>query len=123
MDEGLPIAYPVLEADVPVYDADGDEIGKVDHVISAPEEDIFHGIVMKTDHGPRFIPAENVASLHERGVDLRLTASEVAQLAAPSGGAPAWRVHEPGSKPNKWARWKDALTLHDPNRRDWDEED
>jgi hypothetical protein len=122
VDEGLPIAYPVLESDVPCYDAHGHEIGRVDHVISAPHEDIFHGIIIKTDHGPRFVAAEHVASLHERGVDLRLTASEAAELPEPGGGAPAWSVHEPGSKPNKWARWKDAAMLHDPNKRNWDEE-
>jgi hypothetical protein len=122
VDEGLPIAYPVLERDVPCYASGGEQVGSVDHVVSAPEEDIFHGIVMKTEHGTRFVAAEHVASLHEHGVDLRIDAAACAELPAPGGGAPAWRVHEAASKPNKWARWKDAMTLHDPNRRNWDEE-
>ncbi len=122
MDEGLPIAYPILERDVPCYASGGEQIGSVDHVVSAPDEDIFHGIVMQTPGGQRFVAAEHVASLHERGVDLRLDASDCAALPAPGGGAPAWRVHEAGAKPNKWARWKDAMTFHDPNRRNWDEE-
>src|SRR4051794_16941097 len=40
------IAYEVLEKGVAVYAADGSEVGTVDHVVAAPEEDIFHGIVI-----------------------------------------------------------------------------
>jgi hypothetical protein len=122
MDEGLPIAYPVLDKDVPCFAAGGEQVATVDHVVSAPEEDIFHGIVVNTPAGTRFIAAEHVASLHEHGVDLRLDAAACAELPAPGGGAPAWRVHEPGSKPNRWARWKDAMLMRDPDKRDWDEE-
>jgi hypothetical protein len=122
VDEGLPIAYPLLERDVPCYAHGGDQVGTVDHVVSAPEEDIFHGIVMKTDGGQRFVAAEDIASLHEHGVDLKLTTADCAKLEPPQGGAPAWRVHEAGSAPHRWQRWTDAMLMRDPNRRDWDEE-
>ena len=83
MDEGLPIAYPLLEKDVPVYAADGVEVGKVDHVVAAPELDIFHGIVIRIEKGHRFVPADTVASLHERGVDLSIDAPAVTALPEP----------------------------------------
>ena len=123
MDEGLPIAYEVLETGVPVYASDGQQIGTVAHVIAAPEEDIFHGIVLDCERGPRFVPADEVASLHERGVDLRIDSAEVASLPEPEGGAPAWRVAEPGVKPSPWRRFLDLVEGKDPRARGWDEEE
>jgi hypothetical protein len=122
MDEGLPIAYEVLEPGVPVYASGGEQVGTVGHVVAAPEEDIFHGIVLHTDDGPRFVPADQVASLHERGVDLRIDHGAAAALPEPEGGAPAWRVDEPGIKPSPWQRFVDLVTGKDPRARNWDDE-
>ena len=123
MDEGLPIAYEVLEPGVPVFASGGETVGTVAHVVAAPDEDIFHGIVMDGELGQRFVPADQVASLHERGVDLRLDRAAVAALPEPEGGAPAWRVNEPGVKPSPWQRFIDLVTGKDPRGRGWDEED
>jgi sporulation protein YlmC with PRC-barrel domain len=123
MDEGLPIAYEVLESGVPVYASGGEQVGTVAHVIAAPEEDIFHGIVLQTEQGERFLPADQVASLHERGVDLRIDRQAVAELPEPEGGAPAWRLEEPGVKPSPWQRFKDLFVGKDPRARNWEEED
>src|SRR5947209_5857424 len=123
MDEGFPIAYEVLEAGVPVYTTGGEQVGTVGHVIAAPEEDIFHGIVMHSEHGDRFIPADQVGALHERGVDLRIDRAAVDALTEPEGGAPAWRLNEPGVKPSRWQRFVDLMTGKDPRARNWDEED
>jgi hypothetical protein len=123
VDEGLPIAYEVLDEGVPVYAAGGEQVGTVDHVVSAPEEDIFHGVVVRTDGGQRFVEAAEVASLHERGVDLRLDAAAVAALPVPHGGAPAWRDAEPGVKPSRWKHFVDLVTGADPRGRNWRGED
>lgn len=122
MDEGLPIAYEVLESGVPVYAAGGEVVGTVGHVIAAPELDIFHGIVLRAEHGERFVAADQITSLHERGVDLRLAGDEIAGLPEPEGGAPAWDVHEPGVKPSRWQRFVDLMEGKDPRARGWDEE-
>jgi hypothetical protein len=122
VDEGLPIAYEVLEKDVPVYASGGEYLGTVDHVVSAPAEDIFHGIVIRSDAGPRFVAGDEVAALHERGVDLRIDAEAAAALPAPHGGAPAWRDREPGAKPSRWKHVLDVISGADPRRRDWTEE-
>jgi hypothetical protein len=123
VDEGLPIAYEVLESGVPVYASGGEHVGDVAHVVAAPEEDIFHGIVMNGAGGQRFIPAEVVASLHEHGVDLEIDAAAVAQLDPPHGAAPAWRATEPGIKPSSWRRFLDLFEGKDPRSRGWTEED
>jgi len=119
MDEGLPIAYEVLERHVPVYASGGEQVGTVDHVVAAEHEDIFHGIVIATGSGPRFVPADAVASLHEMGVDLRIDALAAADLETPHGAAPAWSVREPGVKPSRWGHVLDTLVGRDPRSRNW----
>lgn len=119
MDEGLPIAYQVLEKGVPVYASDGVQVGTVDHVVAAPAQDIFHGIVIRVQDGRRVVSADQVASLHERGADLNISSDAVRQLPGSGGGAPAWRDAEPGVKPSRWTHLVDLVTGKDPRRRDW----
>lgn len=123
MDEGYPIAYEVLEEGIPVYASDGVQIGTVDHVVAAPAEDIFHGIVIRVEGARRFVEADDVASLHERGVDLRIDSAAAAALPQPHGAAPAWRDREPGVKPSRWTHLVDVISGRDPRKRDWTEED
>jgi sporulation protein YlmC with PRC-barrel domain len=113
MDEGQPIAYLMLDRGVTVISSDGEEVGRVHHVVAASEQDIFHGLVIDSPRlGKRFVPAEDVASLHERGVDLRINAGEVAELPPPSGAAPEYRDDVAQSR---WDHWARRLTL----RNDW----
>ena len=112
MDEGLPIAYQVLEEGVPVYAAGGELLGTVDHVVAAPELDIFHGIVMRVADGRRFVAAEQVDSLHEHGVDLIIAQADAADLPEPHGAAPVWRDVDPGVKPSGWRHLIDRLGGH-----------
>ena len=90
MDEGWPVAYQVLERDVPVYASGSELVGTVDHVVAAPAEDIFHGIVVSTAGGQRFVAAD--------------------QIAAPHGGAPTYHEVEPGIAPTKWHHFIDTMT-------------
>ncbi len=115
MDEGDPIAYPLLDKGVRVLSSDGSEVGTVDHVVAAPEQDIFHGLVINSPRlGRRFVPAEDVAALHERGVDLRISAADVAELPPPGGAAPEY-AEDPAE--SRWEHWARRLTLH----KDWKE--
>jgi hypothetical protein len=117
MDEGMPIAYMVLESGVPIYASDGAQVGTVDHVVCAVELDIFHGIVMRADSVQLFVPADEVLQLHERGVDLRLDSDAAAALGPPSGDAPAFRAHQPGVKPTPWNHFVNTLGGRGPH--DW----
>jgi uncharacterized protein YrrD len=117
VDEGLPIAYEVLEKGVPVLASDGEQVGTVHHVVAAPEKDIFHGLVIATPHhGRRFVQAADVSSLHERGVDLRIDSQAAASLPEPGGGAPVY--DEDPAAINTWSHWAHRLTL----RKDWHRE-
>jgi len=122
VDEGLPIAYQVLDEGVAVYASDGEQVGTVDHVISAPAQDIFHGLVMRAAGGRRFVAADQVGSLHEHGVDLRIDAAAAGALPEPHGGAAAWRDRDPGVKPKRWTHILDLVSGKDSRRRDWTEE-
>jgi hypothetical protein len=114
MDEGLPIAYEVLEKGVPVLASDGEQVGTVHHVVAAPEKDIFHGLVISTPgHGRRFVEAADVAALHEHGVDLRIDAVAAQGLPQPGGGAAVYD-EDPGEMKG-WHHWVHKAT----GRGDW----
>jgi len=109
MDEGAPIAYEMLDAGVPVFASDGEQVGTVGSVLSAPEKDIFHGLLMYT-HGRdlRFVEAASIASIHEHGVDLRIDASQAHSLPGPEHGAPVF--DEDPSEMGTWQHWVHKLT-------------
>ena len=118
LDEGLPIAYEVLEKGVPVFASDGVQVGTVHHVVAAPEEDIFHGLVIAVrGHERRFVDASSVASLHERGVDLRIDSTTAQSLPEPGGGAPVYD-EDPGTMKGSH-HWVHIIGL----RGDWKRED
>ncbi len=119
MDEGLPIAYVVLDDGVPVYSSDRQEVGTVEHVFAAPSEDIFHGIALRTPAGSRFVAADQISALHEHGVDLKVEASACAGLPQPHESSSAWRLREPGVKPSRWRHLLDELEGKSPSKRDW----
>jgi uncharacterized protein YrrD len=82
-DLGAPISYLVLGKGVPVYSKDGVRLGRVTEVLSAPEANMFDGIVIDTKAGPgghRFVDAPEVGRIHERGVVLTIDAVDVESL-------------------------------------------
>ena len=71
---------------MPVYSSDGEELGKVEHVLSAPNIDIFDGIVLDTSvlpGGHRFVDAPEVGEIYERGVVLKIDAAAAQSLPEP----------------------------------------
>lgn len=82
-DLGEPLSYLVLGKGVPVYSSDGQRLGKVVTVLSAPEANMFDGIVFDTKAGPgghRFVDAPEVGQIYERGVVLKIDAAEATSL-------------------------------------------
>jgi hypothetical protein len=115
VDEGLPIAYGVLDKGVAVFASDEQQVGTVHHVVAAPEKDIFHGLVITLNGGGRrFVEAADVASLHERGADLKIDLEAALDLPEPGGAAPVY--HEDPGEMKGWHHWVHKLGL----RGDWD---
>lgn len=82
-DLGAPSSYLALEAGTPVYSSDGEEVGRVEHVLRDADADIFDGIVIDTSvlpGGHRFVDGDEVEEVFERGVVLKIdrAAAEVA---------------------------------------------
>jgi hypothetical protein len=112
-DPGSPISYEVLQPGTSVYSSDGELVGKVTHVLSVPEEDVFDGIVIDEGvgvGGHRFADADDVGAIHERAVTLKLDAAACRTLPAPSAN-PAVMRDDPAAP---------APGLSDKLRRAWD---
>jgi hypothetical protein len=83
---------------VPVFSSDGEKLGRVVNVLSAPNIDMFDGIVFDTTAGPgghRFVDAPEVGDIYEGGVVLKIDAAEAAKLPAP-GKNPGAVAVDPG---------------------------
>lgn len=94
-DLGQPSSYLALRKGVPVYSSDGQEIGKVERVLSAPNIDMFDGIVVDTMLGPgghRFVDAPEVEAIYENGVALKIDAGAAAKLPKPGANPGAIRA-------------------------------
>ena len=86
-DLGAPISYEVLEAGTPVYSSDGERVGEVTHVLVDTGEDVFDGVVIDDHEGPgghRFVDADQVGEIYERGLGLKLDAKACQELPRPS---------------------------------------
>jgi uncharacterized protein YrrD len=79
-DLGAPTSYLACAAGTPVIDATGAHVGTVAHVLADAELDVFDGIVATHHHDPlehRFADADQVASIHEHGVQLNVAWDEL----------------------------------------------
>ena len=114
MDLGSPISYEVLTPGTPVYSTDGEEIGKVSHVLAAEDLDVFDGVIIG-EHAfgeeHRFADADDIEAIYEHGLVLKLRRAECEALPKPSAN-PAVMRDDPGESK--------AEIRHEKLRRAWD---
>jgi hypothetical protein len=113
-DLGQPSSYLVLADGVPVYSSDGKELGRVEHVLDVPEDDLFDGFVIDTSvlaGGHRFVDATQVDEIYERGVVLTVDAAAAESLPKPSANPGEVDIGPDDVVPDE---------LHDKLRRAWD---
>jgi len=87
MDLGAQTSYLTLQEGCECFSSDGKQVGKVAHVLAEPDVDVFDGIVLDTTvlpGGHHFVDADQVASIHERGVVLAVDAATAETLPEPS---------------------------------------
>lgn len=95
-DLGQPSSYLAVSKGVPVYSSDGEKLGRVVRVMSAPNLDMFDGIVFDTTAGPggqRFVDAPEVGQIYEGGVVLKIDATEAAKLEPPAANPGSLKVN------------------------------
>ena len=114
MDLGEPSSYMALSAGTPIYSADGEQIGKVAHVLADESEDVFDGIVIGehlfgAEH--RFVDADDVQGIFDRGVLLKLDRGQSEQLPKPSANPAVMRDDPAESRSDRW---------HEKLTRAWD---
>jgi PRC-barrel domain len=100
-DLGQPSSYLSLEAGASVFSCDGEPVGKVEHVLADEDADIFDGLVLDTSvlpGGHRFVDADQVEEIFERGVLLKLDRAAADSLPEPSEN-PAALEADPGEEP------------------------
>ena len=94
-DLGPPSSYLTLSKGAEVYSSDGEKVGKVEHVLAAPDEDIFDGIVLDKSilpGGHRFVDAEQVQEVFEAGVVLKIDRQAAESLPEPSANPATMEV-------------------------------
>ena len=94
-DLGEPSSYLSLGKGADVYSRDRQRVGKVEHVLAVPEDDIFDGIVLDTSilpGGHRFVDADQVEEIFERGVLLKIDRQDAENLPQPSENPAALEV-------------------------------
>ena len=113
-DLGAPISYLTVAEGVPVYASGGREVGKVAHVLADADVDVFDGLVISSGGIPpahRFVDADQVAALHERGVVLAIDSQLAENLPRPSANPAAVSAGPDDTVPDE---------LRDKLRRAWD---
>jgi PRC-barrel domain protein len=87
MDTEMAVSYQAAVPGTPVLTRSGKEIGTLEHVLQVPGSGQFDGIVIATDWGLRFVPADQVELITVRHVRCLLGDAEAARLPPPDGTA------------------------------------
>ena len=82
MSNGDPVSWFVIEPGWKVVDAEGQEIGSVDEVVGDSSDDIFNGLSISTSllGRPRYVPSEQVGTITQGRVRLKLTKDQIGRL-------------------------------------------
>jgi hypothetical protein len=77
-----PVAWLMIEPGWKVVDASGEDVGSVDEVVGDSSDDIFNGLSISTSllGRPRYVPSEQVGSITEGRVALRISKDRLQYL-------------------------------------------
>ncbi len=87
LELGPPTSYMAAAEGIPVLASDGEEVGRLGHVLSDLDADVFDGIVISEGRlagSHRFADASEVEAFYERGVVLTLDSEAAKRLPEPS---------------------------------------
>jgi uncharacterized protein YrrD len=89
-----PVAWTLIEPGWKVFDASGQEVGRVHEVTGDPNADIFDGLTIRKGilSKDKYVPAEHVTTIYEGEVHLSMTRGEVEGLSDFKEPAPEEQV-------------------------------
>lgn len=81
-DHTQPVSWLTIRAETPVFSSDGEEVGTVHEVLGSEQDDIFHGIVVRSGllGKDSVVPAPQIGAMTDSRIDLALAAEEVRAL-------------------------------------------
>jgi PRC-barrel domain len=114
-DLGHPSSFHALGPGVPVFSSDGEKLGEVERVLADLDAGVFDGIVFDTSAlpgGHRFVDGPEVGDIYERGVVLKISAAEAAELPPPSAnpGSISVKAGDLGPKRSGLRRFWDKIS-------------
>ena len=82
MTNGDPVSWLMIEPGWKVVDSQGQEVGSVDEVAGDSSDDIFNGLSISTSllGKPRYVPSEQVGTITEGRVHLKLSKDQIERL-------------------------------------------
>ena len=77
-----PVAWKAVEKGWPVYDREGEEVGRIEEIAGDENADIFDGFATKANAvgALRYVPAEIVANIAVGEVRLTISGADIAPL-------------------------------------------
>ena len=115
---GEPCSYLILSEGTEVFSSDGEQVGRVAHVLADVDDDIFDGIVVEAGRLPGehvFVDASQVDEIRTESVTLKLDADASRSLPKPSANPAELEVG-----PDDMGKEGVGEELHDKLRRAWD---
>ena len=84
-DDAEPVSYEGVPLGVPVLSASGQQFGTLKKVLEIPSEDLFDGVIVKTEHGKRFVDRDQIDEITTEYIKCNLDDAATANLPEPSG--------------------------------------
>ena len=86
-DSAQPVSYEGVPTGVPMLSSTNEQFGTLDKVLEIPSEDLFDGVIVKTDHGRRFVDRDQIIEITTEYIRCNLSDNECSNLPEPSGTA------------------------------------
>jgi sporulation protein YlmC with PRC-barrel domain len=93
VDDDHAISYKALGRGTSVVTSDGTKLGTVGQVLDNVRENIFDGLVVRTDRGDLFVDAPEVARITPREVTLTIDTEASLELPPYEPGAPEFQAN------------------------------
>ena len=107
--DATPVSWFVIEPGWKVVAADGSEVGEVAETVGDSSHDIFDGLSVRSGRfaKPRYIPAEQVGTITEGVVHVKLSPDQVRHLREYDEPPPSEQVTPEGA--SWWTRLLDSF--------------